>query len=57
LKIDRRWRRGFVRQFTPRLRDASFRQALAAGLKAHPEWDRILYPEKYRRKNAENSER
>lgn len=57
LKIDRRWRRGFVRQFTPRLRDASFRQALAAGVKSHPEWDRILYPEKYRRKSAESSER
>lgn len=57
LKIDRRWRRGFIRQFTPRLRDASFRHALAAGLKDHPEWDRILNPEKYRRKSAENSER
>lgn len=57
LTIDRRWRRGFVRQFTPRLRDASFRQALAAGLRAHPEWDRVLYPEKYRRKSAETSER
>ena len=57
LKIDRRWRRGFIRQFSPRLRDPAFRRDLAANLKEHPEWHRILYPEKYRRKSAENAER
>ncbi|MFT3956712.1 MAG: hypothetical protein QM722_20710 [Piscinibacter sp.] len=39
-----------VSRFTPRASDAAFRAALVAELKSHPEWDRVLFPEKYRPK-------
>lgn len=35
-------------RFAPRAGDRAFRAALVAGLRAHPEWDRTLFPEKYR---------
>ncbi len=41
------WRRGFVQRFEPRLNDAEFRKGIEAHLSEHPEWDRILHPEKY----------
>jgi hypothetical protein len=41
------WRKGFVKRFEPRLHDAAFRKAVEAHLREHPEWDRILHPEKY----------
>ena len=41
------WRRGFVQRFEPRLHDAEFRKGIEAHLGEHPEWDRILHPEKY----------
>lgn len=37
-----------VQRFAPRARDRAFRAALLAGLRSHPEWDRALFPEKYR---------
>lgn len=37
-----------VPRFAPRAGDRAFRAALVAGLRSHPEWDRTLYPEKYR---------
>jgi hypothetical protein len=40
-------RRDFPRRFTPLLREPGFRAALAAHLSAHPEWERILYPERF----------
>lgn len=42
------WRDGFIARFRPRLADAGFRQGLVSNMKAHPEWDRVLFPEKYR---------
>lgn len=39
-----------VQRFTPRAGDRAFRAALVAELRAHPEWDRVLFPEKYRPK-------
>lgn len=39
-----------VPRFTPRVSDRSFRASLVAELRAHPEWDRVLFPEKYRPK-------
>lgn len=39
-----------VTRFKPRVADATFRAALVAELKSHPEWDRVLFPEKYRPK-------
>lgn len=43
-------RRGFVTRWRGAARDAGFRRALADNLAAHPEWDRVLNPEKYRPK-------
>jgi hypothetical protein len=37
-----------VQRFAARARDRAFRAALLAGLRSHPEWDRTLFPEKYR---------
>ncbi|MBZ5569746.1 MAG: hypothetical protein LAN64_18110 [Acidobacteriia bacterium] len=46
------WRRGFVERFQPRLSDPEFRKGVEAHLNEHPEWDRILHPEKYQPKAA-----
>lgn len=43
-------RPGFVQRFAPLARDRRFRAGLVAELRAHPEWDRVLFPEKYRPK-------
>lgn len=43
-------RAAFVPRFAPRAQDPAFRSALVAELRAHPEWDRTLFPEKYRPK-------
>jgi hypothetical protein len=43
-------RPAFVQRFTPMARDRRFRASLVAELRAHPEWDRVLFPEKYRPK-------
>jgi hypothetical protein len=40
-------RKGFVKRFMPRAHDPHFRAALVAHLREHPEWDRVLFPEKY----------
>lgn len=45
-------RKGFLRRFMPRVSDPSFRTALAAHVREHMEWDRILFPEKYAPKEA-----
>jgi hypothetical protein len=41
-------RPGFVQRFAPLARERRFRTGLIAELRAHPEWDRVLFPEKYR---------
>lgn len=46
-------RRPLVSRFEPRASDPAFRTALIANLRFHPEWDRILYPEKYEPKEPE----
>jgi hypothetical protein len=43
-------RAAFVPRFAARARDREFRAGLVAELRAHPEWDRTLFPEKYRPK-------
>jgi len=43
-------RRGFVRRFHGRIHDSHFRAALDAHMREHPEWDRVLHPEKYEEK-------
>lgn len=45
-------RRPLVARFEQRASDPKFRAGLEANLRFHPEWDPILYPEKYEEKNA-----
>lgn len=47
LALPSRWRNGFVRRFEARLRDPAFRRGVEASMSQHPEWDRVLHPEKY----------
>ena len=47
LSMDAAWRRGFIARFGSRLSDPEFRRAMEAHMSEHPEWDRILHPEKY----------
>jgi hypothetical protein len=46
-------RRPLVARFEPRTSDPAFRSALIANLKFHPEWDPVLFPEKYESKEPE----
>lgn len=45
-------RGGFVLRWRALARQPEFRAALERNLAAHPEWDRVLHPERYRRKPA-----
>jgi hypothetical protein len=45
-------RRGSMNRWKPLTRNPAFRNALVAGMPAHPEWDRVLFPEKYLPKPA-----
>jgi hypothetical protein len=40
-------RRPLMQRLRPRAQDPEFRKALIANMRSHPEWDRILFPEKY----------
>jgi hypothetical protein len=40
-------RRALAMQWQSKARDHAFRNAVAANLRDHPEWDRILYPQRY----------
>jgi len=40
-------RRPLLARFRPRAHDPAFRAALVANLRFHPEWDPVLFPEKY----------
>jgi hypothetical protein len=50
LKAPPEIRRAVMQRFIPKAHDPAFRQALVANLRFHPEWDRILFPEKYKPK-------
>jgi len=50
LKAPPEIRRPVMQKFIPKANDAAFRRALVANLKSHPEWDPILFPEKYKPK-------
>jgi hypothetical protein len=45
-------RGGFVTRWRALAQQAEFRKALVQGLAAHPEWDRVLFPERYLPKPA-----
>ncbi len=47
INAERALRSAFVQRWSTKARDARFRTALIADLRLHPEWDRVLYPEKY----------
>jgi hypothetical protein len=48
-------RRPLMQRLRSRARDPAFREALIKNLSFHPEWDRILFPEKYRPKPPPNA--
>ena len=50
LKAPLEIRRPIMQRFIPKANDPAFRHALVANLKSHPEWDPILFPEKYKPK-------
>jgi hypothetical protein len=50
-------RRPFVQRWRGKARNPAFRAALVAGLASHPEWDPILFPEKYKKKATVNAAR
>ncbi len=51
LKAPPEIRKAVMRPFIPKANhDVAFRSALIANLKSHPEWDPILFPEKYKPK-------
>jgi hypothetical protein len=47
-------RAGFVLRWKGEARNADFRRGLVGTLRAHPEWDRTLFPEKYLPKKVES---
>jgi hypothetical protein len=50
LKAPPEIRKAVMRPFVPKAHDVAFRAALVANLRLHPEWDPILFPEKYKPK-------
>jgi hypothetical protein len=47
-------RAGFVLRWKGEARNADFRRGLVGTLRAHPEWDRTLFPEKYLPRKVES---
>lgn len=47
LKSEAPMRRQFIERWRSKARDGAFRSALIANLSSHPEWDPVLFPEKY----------
>ncbi len=41
------YRKTFLKRLRPRLSDPAFRAAVETDIRAYPEWDRILHPERY----------
>jgi hypothetical protein len=51
LKAEPSVRRPLMPRWRPKLGEPAFRAALVANLASHPEWDPILFPEKYKPKD------
>ena len=49
-------RRPLMQRLRARARDPEFRKALIANMPKHPEWDRIVFPEKYKPKPPPTNE-
>src|SRR6266581_4302807 len=54
LKAGSAIRRNFVKRFEGRSKDSEFRRKLIENLREHPEWDKVLFPEKYAPKGPNN---
>lgn len=52
LKASSSIRRNFVKRFEIRSKDPEFRRKLIENFREHPEWDRVLFPEKYEKKDS-----
>lgn len=52
LAAEKPLRRNFTRRFAERARDPAFRSGLADHLAAHPEWEPVLFPERFQPKPA-----
>lgn len=52
LKAEPAVRRPLVQRWRGKAREPAFRAALIANLSAHPEWDPVLFPEKYKPKDS-----
>jgi hypothetical protein len=52
LKSSSPHRRSFVKRFEARAKDPEFRRKLIENLREHPEWDPVLFPEKYETKDS-----
>jgi len=52
LKAELPFRRQFIERWRAKARDKDFRAALINNLSSHPEWDPVLFPEKYLPKPA-----
>jgi hypothetical protein len=52
LKAESPFRRQFIERWRTKARSGEFRRALVANLSSHPEWDPVLFPEKYLPKPA-----
>jgi hypothetical protein len=50
LKASPSIKRNFVKRFEIRSKDSEFRRKLMENLREHPEWDKVLFPEKYEQK-------
>jgi hypothetical protein len=48
-------RRTFVKRFEARAKDPEFRRKLIENLREHPEWDPVLFPEKYETKDSNDA--
>ena len=57
LKASAPIRRNLVERFRSRAKDPQFRAKLIENLPAHPEWDRILFPEKYEKDESPTDEK
>lgn len=57
LKASAPIRRSLVERFRSRAKDPQFRNKLVENLAAHPEWDRVLFPEKYEKDESPKDEK
>jgi hypothetical protein len=57
LNADYSIRGHLVARFEKRSQDPEFRRKLIENLHSHPEWDRVLFPEKYEPKDADEPKR